>query len=254
LDIVERYQLRPFRSAIYFFLALTFVLAVWIDKFDPYRPAKDLYYFALLFGISVLVILTAAMAREELRLALPAAATSLLALIYVVLPTFALVSIRGNDVGWFAILVLLVIVWAGDIAAFFVGRSLGRNRLAPRISPNKTWEGAVASIVAAVAFALLLYRSYPKIASGLAAAHLIDSSSAQPHPTKLWQVALLAAAINSAAQVGDLVESMMKRGAGVKDSGSILPGHGGMLDRIDALLFAAPVLWYYMLCTAGLGR
>jgi len=255
LDIVERYELRPFRVATYLFLAIIFALAIWIDTSDPYRPPpKDLYYFALLFGVSVLVVLTAAMARDDLRSALPAAAASLLALIYIVLPLFALVSIRTNDLGWFAMLVLLVIVWVGDISAFFVGRSLGRHKLAPRISPNKTWEGAIASIIAAVVAAVLLYRFYPQIATALAAVHLTDISSGQPLPMKLWQVAVLAGGVNIAAQLGDLVESMMKRGAGVKDSGGILPGHGGMLDRIDALLFAAPVLWYYVLFTSGIGR
>jgi phosphatidate cytidylyltransferase len=255
LDIVEKYQLRPFRTTVYVFLVLSFALAIWIDRFDPYRPPlKDLSYFALVVGTAVLVVLSVGMGRDDLRSCLTAAAASFLALVYIVLPLFALVSIRDQDIGWFAILVLLVIVWLGDIAAFFVGRSLGRHKLAPRVSPNKTWEGAVASIISAITAALLLYRFYPQIATALASAHLIDASGGQPLPAKLWQVVLLAAIVNAAAQLGDLVESMMKRGAGVKDSGSILPGHGGMLDRIDALLFAAPVMWYYTLIAGGIGR
>jgi len=128
-----------------------------------------------------------------------------------------------------------------------VGRSLGRHFMSPRISPKKTWEGALASFVASLAVGALLYNYALPISSALLNAHLIEKRDGffalEKQP--LWPTLLLSAAINVAAQLGDLVESLLKRGAGVKDSGSILPGHGGMLDRIDALLFAAPVLWYY---------
>jgi phosphatidate cytidylyltransferase len=119
--------------------------------------------------------------------------------------------------------------------------------MSPRVSPKKTWEGALASLLASLAVGVLLYNYALPISSALLNAHLIekrDGYFALEKPP-LWPVLLLSAAINVAAQLGDLVESLIKRGAGVKDSGSILPGHGGMLDRIDALLFAAPMLWYY---------
>lgn len=127
----------------------------------------------------------------------------------------------GIDGPWL-VLLLLAIVWLGDTAAFYVGSRLGRHRMAPVISPKKTWEGAAAGL-----------------ATGVAAAAVWSV-------WKLGRLDLallaLAAVTGVAAQVGDLVESMIKRGAGVKDSGRMLPGHGGMLDRVDALLFAAPVL------------
>jgi phosphatidate cytidylyltransferase len=119
--------------------------------------------------------------------------------------------------------------------------------MAPRISPKKTWEGAVASVVASVGVGwLLFYYSLP-ISSALLRVGLIerrDGLFGLERPP-MGPVVLLTIVLNVAAQLGDLVESLIKRGANVKDSGAILPGHGGMLDRIDALLFAAPVLWYY---------
>jgi phosphatidate cytidylyltransferase len=119
--------------------------------------------------------------------------------------------------------------------------------MSPRISPKKTWEGAFASLAASLIIGALLFNYSGQISSALLNAHLIDKKDglfALQKPL-LWPTLLLSAAINITAQLGDLVESLIKRGAGVKDSGSLLPGHGGMLDRIDALLFAAPILWYY---------
>jgi phosphatidate cytidylyltransferase len=119
--------------------------------------------------------------------------------------------------------------------------------MAPRISPKKTWEGALASILASLIVGMLLWNYVRPINTALLNLHLVDTKSgyfALQRPP-LWPTLVLSAAINIAAQLGDLAESLIKRGAGVKDSGTLLPGHGGMLDRIDALLFAAPVLWYY---------
>jgi phosphatidate cytidylyltransferase len=246
LDLVKAYGSRPFRTPVYFFLLLSVITAGTLSS--GHSGAKLLPVFfavALLFAIAVIVVLIAAMARENLRESLPDAAFSLLALPYITLPLVAIISLRAGELGPFVVLYLLVIVWAGDIAAFFVGRSLGKNKLAPRISPNKTWEGSLASVAAsiivggALAYGVVWYQGF-----------FGDKAAA----SRVAAIAGLAAIpINIAAQLGDLVESMIKRGAGVKDSGSILPGHGGMLDRIDALLFAAPVLWYYALIAAALG-
>jgi phosphatidate cytidylyltransferase len=163
------------------------------------------------------------------------------------MPMAFLVEIRQQWSGAFLLMYLLLVVWAGDIFAYFVGKSLGRHLMSPRISPKKTWEGALASLIASLVVGMLLYNYALPISTALLNAHLIerrDGFFALQNPP-LLQALLLTAALNVAAQLGDLVESLIKRGAGVKDSGAILPGHGGMLDRIDALLFAAPVLWYY---------
>ena len=126
------------------------------------------------------------------------------------------------------LLLLLAVVWLGDSAALYVGRMFGRHRLAPIVSPKKTWEGSVAnlaaSLVAVVGWCWLR----------------LD--------VLRWDVVAVAVVAGMVGQMGDLVVSMFKRGARVKDSGSLLPGHGGMWDRLDALLFAAPVmllgLWF----------
>ena len=132
---------------------------------------------------------------------------------------------------------------------YFVGKSIGRHLMAPRISPKKTWEGAAASLIASVGVGWLLFHYALPISSALLRVGLIERRDGlfgleQP---AMGPIILLTIALNVAAQLGDLVESLIKRGAGVKDSGAILPGHGGMLDRIDALLFAAPAAFYLVL-------
>jgi phosphatidate cytidylyltransferase len=169
--------------------------------------------------------------------------------------------LRAVRNGSLFLLYLMLLVWCGDTAAYYVGRAIGRHKLAPRVSPGKSWEGAAASVVGAVVVGWLLFHFILPIAEALRGIHLLItvrtvSSFASWEPNAniapLWLVALFAIAVNVAAQLGDLVESALKRGAGVKDSGTLLPGHGGVLDRIDALLFALPVgLIFYL---AGLGR
>ena len=180
--------------------------------------------------------------------AYPAAAASAFAFAYIALPMGMLVQLRQQWAGAFWILYLLLVVWAGDIFAYFVGRALlGRHLMAPRISPKKTWEGAAASLAASLGLVVLLFDYSLQISSSLLRLGLIERRDGLfgLEKPEMWPIVLLTVALNIAAQLGDLVESLIKRGAGVKDSGAILPGHGGMLDRIDALLFAAPVLWFY---------
>ena len=236
LQLAEGYRIRPFHGATYIFVALLFVLLA-VNPGD--KPLSSTAFFAatvvLAAAVAPFAFLVLGMRREDLRGAFPAAMASAFAFGYVALPL------------GFLVLYLLLLVWAGDIFAYFVGRSFGRHLMAPRISPKKTWEGAFGGLLASMAVGWLLYYYATPISSALLNAHLIEARDGifalqKPSP---WPTLLLSAAINVAAQLGDLVESLIKRGAGAKDSGTILPGHGGMLDRIDALLFAAPLLWYY---------
>jgi phosphatidate cytidylyltransferase len=221
----------------------------WFQNFGAAAFVAGMGALAVLL-VSPLVLLAASMRRDPLAEALPDAAVSFMVLPYVGVTLSCMVTLRAMGNGALFLLYVMLLVWAGDIAAFYVGRAIGKHKLAPRISPGKTREGAVASVLGATVVALLLFRFVSPIYKGLIQVHLVSPSfmaDAPPEPAPIWLVVLFAVCINVAAQLGDLVESAMKRGAGLKDSGSLLPGHGGMLDRIDALLFAMPVaiLFYF---------
>jgi len=124
----------------------------------------------------------------------------------------------------------LFTTFASDTAAFFVGRALGKHHLAPRISPGKTWEGAIAGVFGAIIVSLLFTLSTPL-----------------QLPLAYWQAILLGLLVSVFGQLGDLVESLLKRNMGVKESGKLIPGHGGVLDRIDSVVFAGIVVYYYVI-------
>ncbi|HYY69130.1 MAG TPA: phosphatidate cytidylyltransferase [Terriglobales bacterium] len=273
LGIVEHYGIKPARALTYVFtlvLYAAWVAILVIEARLNSLPAQSLRaaawfehpYLALGLGVShaaeesltlaALLFLSVLLGRGDLRSALPAAAVSAFALAYVVVPLSLLIAVRTRHAGAFFVFYVLVVVWVGDILAFLVGRSWGNRKLAPLISPHKTWEGAVGSFIGATALGTLILHHASGIVDCLenygvlvAVRGNLLSTVLNPGSKTLWVSVLVSAAVNLAAQLGDLAESLLKRGAGVKDSGSLLPGHGGMLDRIDALLFAAPVLWYY---------
>ena len=249
LKLADAYNLRPLHWPTYVFVGLFFLFLVINPGSVTPLLSSGIFAATVAFmaGLAPFFFLTAAMSRQDLARAFPAAAVSVVAFTYVALPLGFLVQLRQQAQGAFLILYLLLLVWAGDIFAYFVGRSLGRHLMSPYVSPKKTWEGALASILASLIVGVLLWNYALPISTALLKLHLIEQRDGYFALTKppLWPILLLSVAINVAAQLGDLVESLIKRGAGVKDSGTLLPGHGGMLDRIDALLFAAPVLWYY---------
>jgi len=185
-------------------------------------------------SLGLLVYCTFSQTVEQM---IPDAATSIFCLIYTGFTLTALPALIAQPNGPSLVIFLLCVVWAGDIAALYVGRLWGRHKLAPKLSPNKTWEGSLGSLAGSLLIAGVL----------LAMAHLLAvrfNSAKLSYPEDIWYWLALAVVVNAAAQVGDLAESALKRSAGVKDSGNLLPGHGGVLDRIDALLVATPVLWY----------
>lgn len=155
----------------------------------------------------------------DLALVLPTAGAAMLGTVYVVGPWWSAIYLHARSPHW--LLFALASNWVGDSAAYFAGRAFGRNKLAPRISPGKSWEGTAAGWLATILFATLY----------------LTWALQLPY----WTAALIGAIVNPAGQVGDLVESALKRGAGLKDSGNLLPGHGGWLDRLDSSLFTLPV-------------
>ncbi|HEY4709506.1 MAG TPA: phosphatidate cytidylyltransferase [Candidatus Acidoferrales bacterium] len=188
---------------------------------DAARGAVSLELVLLIFLFGSVSIGLAT--RRPLQDVLPAIAISAAGLLFVALPFSYLVRVNEIErIGRQLVLFTLCLIWAGDMLAYFVGRSLGRLPMAPALSPKKTWEGAIANLLASLLVAVLFARwMQADIASLL----------------------VLAALANIAGQMGDLIESAYKRGAVVKDSGALLPGHGGMLDRVDSLILAAPVVW-----------
>jgi phosphatidate cytidylyltransferase len=249
LKLTESYGVQPMGWPTYLFTGLFFfTLAVSAGGDTPLlSTGKFLVTLGFAAAIVPFIFLTRAMRNGDLRGGYPAAAASVFAFTYIALPMGMLVQLRQQWAGAFYLLYLLLVVWAGDIFAYFVGRSIGRHFMTPRISPKKTWEGAAASLIASVGVGWLLFSRAEQISSALLRIGLIerrDGMFGLEQPA-MGQIILFTIVLNVAAQLGDLVESLIKRGAGVKDSGALLPGHGGMLDRIDALLFAAPVVWYY---------
>lgn len=188
--------------------------------FAPELPL-DCILFIFILGLALILLLT----RRPMSEALGGVSISAAGLLFLVLPLCALIRLAGAPfIGKKLLIFTLVLVWVGDTMAYFVGRGIGRTRMAPEISPKKTWEGAIGGLVGSLGV-------------GIVMAPWLHLTTGQ---------ALILAALGSiAGQIGDLLESTYKRSAGIKDSGGLLPGHGGMLDRVDALILAAPMVWYY---------
>jgi phosphatidate cytidylyltransferase len=193
-----------------------------------------------ILGILALALLVVCTFSSPIERALPDASAAIFCLLYTGFTLLSLPALRAQNNGPSLLVFLLCTVWAGDTLALYIGRPFGRHRLAPRLSPQKTWEGSIAS----VAGSLMAAGALLGIASYLSHWNIVALSYADE---VWWYWLVLAVIINIAAQVGDLAESALKRSAGVKDSGALLPGHGGILDRVDALLLASPALWYAQL-------
>lgn len=154
-----------------------------------------------------------------------------LGLVYLSLPLSFLAPLAGLEEGRWWLLFLLVVIWSNDTFAYFTGRKFGKHKLAPVISPKKSVEGAIGGIVGGAVAGLLL----------------VHFSGMDSDPLSTIVITIV---VGLVAMAGDLAESLLKRGAGVKDSGSLIPGHGGVLDRIDSLIFPVPLLYYYLVMKA----
>jgi phosphatidate cytidylyltransferase len=187
------------------------------NVFGPVSIEAVLLIF--LFGVVAIGLAT----RRPLHEILPAVSISSAGLLLIALPFSYLVRVNEVErIGRQLVLFTLCLIWAGDMLAYFVGRAFGRLPMAPALSPKKTWEGAFANLLASL---------------------LVAVAFARWMQTDVTTLLVIAGLANIAGQMGDLIESAYKRGAVVKDSSSLLPGHGGMFDRIDSLILASPVVW-----------
>ncbi len=177
---------------------------------------------------SILIITVRLFSRRSVEGALEDVSSTVLGVVYVAMLFSFQVMVRMGADGKQWLVFLFFTIWASDIGAYAVGLPFGKHRLYEKVSPKKSIEGLLGALAAAVGMALLC-RVWFMPPMGIAEA---------------VAVALLLAAVGT---IGDLAESLLKRAAGVKDSGGIIPGHGGVLDRMDSMLFAAPVLYYYLM-------
>lgn len=191
-------------------------------------------WFAFMAGLMIL-LLAHLVFPGPVRGSADRAAMSILGVLYAGGLTACLLHLRMLEHGWAWVILVMMITWGSDTAAYFAGRAFGRHKLYPAISPGKTIEGAVGGLAGSVTFTVVAWATFfPQLplAHGLV-------------------LAVIGGAIG---QAGDLVESMLKRSVGVKDSGKLLPGHGGLLDRIDALIFSTPTVLFYAIYVMGWAR
>ncbi|MEX2264814.1 MAG: phosphatidate cytidylyltransferase [Bryobacteraceae bacterium] len=202
-----------------------------IEKLGPVGYAAGLALLlvdsgqAALVTVLALAALALAMRVDDLRQCLPQAGLLLIGIVYAFGPWKFAIELRDINPYW--LLFALLLNWVGDACAYYAGRAFGTHRLAPRVSPGKTWEGTIISLSAAVLF-------------GVAFNHWFRLELTIPEAVILSLIA------NACGQIGDLSESALKRGAGVKDSGNLLPGHGGLLDRVDSTLFSMPAIYLFL--------
>jgi len=193
----------------------------------------------LLLTLIVILPLIGLLLRPQKEQAFVSWAWTIAGILYVGWLLSYWVALRGletpamPDAGRNWVFFALFITFASDTSAFFVGRALGKHHLAPRISPGKTWEGAVAGVFGAILVSLLFVLPTPL---GL--------------PLSWWQAILLGLVVSVFGQLGDLVESLFKRNMGAKEASKLIPGHGGALDRIDSIVFAGVVVYYYVIWVA----
>jgi phosphatidate cytidylyltransferase len=179
------------------------------------------------FGMAVSLILL--LTRKKKLGAFTDWAWTFAGILYIGLLLSYLVTLRGLDNGRSWVFLAIFATFGSDSAAYFIGKTIGKRKLAPDISPKKTWEGAIGGLVGAAAVSLLFLLPTPVQLTAF---------------LNWWQLIIVGLLVSVFGQLGDLVESLFKRNAGVKDSGNVFPGHGGMLDRMDSIVFAAVVVYY----------
>lgn len=228
IGLSEFYNLSNFLPAIKTnkFAGISVGVLIFVTSF-LFTNGSITYHWLLISAFFVLIVLIAELFRNTEQ---PLMNTSILifGLVYVVVPFYIMLILRGSEEdsnNWLYLIGMFILIWTNDTFAYLTGRFLGKTKLFERISPKKTWEGTLGGIVFSV------------VASVLLAHYMADD-------LVFWIIS--AVLISLGAIFGDLFESMLKRNAGIKDSGNIMPGHGGVLDRFDAALLGAPIFYLWL--------
>ncbi|MGE5583004.1 MAG: phosphatidate cytidylyltransferase [Bacillota bacterium] len=231
-QLLKRQNLRP-QTAIMLFMSLFILVLIYITAYNSGAAQRGSLQiceqFLILTVITVfLITFISELFRGDPEQGLANAAVNLFGTVYIGIMFAYILMLRfipGKD-GLFYVLFTFLVTWSNDTAAYFVGVNFGKHKLSPRISPNKSVEGSIGGFLGGILVAVLLGIYFQK-------------------PFSLMLI--LGILVVVAGQIGDLIESIIKRNAGVKDSGSFLPGHGGLLDRFDSLLLSAPVVYYMII-------
>lgn len=225
----EFYRLAGFgRKEPLLYLGLLLALALVLS---PYYGSGDRGALHVVLTASVLISLILQLARQSIEGAFQRWAWTIAGALYVGWLLSYWLNLRVLEDGRAWSLLAILTAFANDTGAFFVGRARGRHKLAPRVSPAKTWEGAIGGLICAGLCAVAV----------TAILNLVS-----PYVFVYWQIVVLGILIGVFAQLGDLVESLLKRSTGAKESGGLLPGHGGILDRFDSIIFVGAVAYYYV--------
>jgi phosphatidate cytidylyltransferase len=214
------------------YLGLLWTLALVLS---PHYRNPDL--LPMVITAAILVSLVCSLIRPSREKAFHQWAWTIAGALYVGWMLSYWLNLRGLEDGRNWVYLAMLTAFANDTTAYFVGRARGRHKLAPAISPAKTREGAIGglagAVIAAVVIAMVL--------------KLISAELGAPFSFRYWQIIVMGLLVGLVAQLGDLVESLLKRQTGVKESGNLLPGHGGVLDRFDSLIFVGAVVYYYVI-------
>ncbi|MFB3850292.1 MAG: phosphatidate cytidylyltransferase [Acidobacteriota bacterium] len=217
--IVEKIGVKTFKTVAMLWTLSFLCVALW---------PKSLQLETVISAGFLLLVVTVVFSRLSMKEIVESVSMTLLGVFYIgfFLAYFIALKSQGDERGKDLLLLLTFTVWAGDTMAYVVGSWIGRHKLAPKISPKKSWEGAAANVAASIITAYI-------------------SSLTFIQRIELKDALILGVLISVVGQFGDLFESILKRAAEIKDSSNILPGHGGILDRIDSLVLTAPILYYY---------
>lgn len=231
--LYEFYQISlKLKAQPHVFLGVILAILLYINVFlsllgEDYLVLSELAMYLAIFVSSLIFVQSLFQHKEN---PIQNLAFTFLGIFYAVVPFLLLLKTTflnsQNQFSFDAVLGMILLIWANDASAYIVGSFIGKHKLYERISPGKTWEGTIGAAILTILCAIPVHYWFPEI--------------------KMWSWMIIALIVAFFGTVGDLIESMLKRQAGIKDSGKIMPGHGGILDRFDSLIFVAPIVYLFL--------